>query len=101
MTPDFNPYLPIFQRSAAYTNALEEKPLTAKALTSLVGWALGDILAQVSVGHEEYVYRPSSDVVLFSSDGETQHTVTRMKSETRDIIRDIFIRRAQWSNTRL
>jgi len=32
---------------AAYNNALDKNPLTAKALTSLVGWALGDLLAQV------------------------------------------------------
>lgn len=32
---------------AAYTKALDESPLTAKACTSLVGWALGDLLAQV------------------------------------------------------
>ena len=32
---------------AAYNEQLDKNPLTAKALTSLVGWALGDILAQV------------------------------------------------------
>ena len=32
---------------AAYNEALDKKPLTAKAFTSLVGWALGDLLAQV------------------------------------------------------
>jgi len=32
---------------AAYNKALDESPLTAKACTSLVGWALGDLLAQV------------------------------------------------------
>jgi hypothetical protein len=32
---------------AAYNEALDTNPLTAKALTSLVGWALGDFLAQV------------------------------------------------------
>jgi hypothetical protein len=31
----------------AYNKALDESPLTAKAFTSLVGWALGDVLAQV------------------------------------------------------
>ena len=34
---------------AAYNKALDESPLTAKALTSLVGWALGDLLAQVRI----------------------------------------------------
>ncbi|GMH50759.1 hypothetical protein TrLO_g9579 [Triparma laevis f. longispina] len=34
---------------AAYTNALEEKPLITKAMTSLVGWALGDFLAQTFI----------------------------------------------------
>lgn len=33
---------------AAYNDALDKNPLTAKACTSLVGWALGDFLAQVS-----------------------------------------------------
>jgi hypothetical protein len=33
---------------AAYNDALDKKPLVTKALTSLVGWALGDLLAQVS-----------------------------------------------------
>ena len=32
---------------AAYNEALDKKPLITKALTSLVGWALGDVLAQV------------------------------------------------------
>lgn len=32
---------------AAYNEALDKNPLTTKALTSLVGWALGDFLAQV------------------------------------------------------
>jgi len=32
---------------AAYNDALDNKPLITKAMTSLVGWALGDFLAQV------------------------------------------------------
>jgi hypothetical protein len=32
---------------AAYNDALDKNPLIAKACTSLVGWALGDLLAQV------------------------------------------------------
>lgn len=32
---------------AAYNDALDRKPLLTKAMTSLVGWALGDVLAQV------------------------------------------------------
>ena len=32
---------------AAYNEALDKNPLTAKAFTSLVGWFLGDLLAQV------------------------------------------------------
>lgn len=32
---------------AAYNDALDKKPLITKAFTSLVGWALGDVLAQV------------------------------------------------------
>jgi hypothetical protein len=31
----------------SYNNALDTNPLTAKAMTSLAGWALGDLLAQV------------------------------------------------------
>jgi len=34
---------------AAYNDALDKKPLITKALTSLVGWALGDVLAQVFI----------------------------------------------------
>lgn len=36
---------------AAYNDALDKAPLTAKACTSLVGWALGDFLAQVRAVH--------------------------------------------------
>ena len=32
---------------AAYNEALDKQPLITKAMTSLVGWALGDLLAQV------------------------------------------------------
>lgn len=32
---------------AAYNDSLDKSPLTTKAFTSLVGWALGDVLAQV------------------------------------------------------
>lgn len=32
----------------AYSEALDKSPITTKALTSLVGWFLGDLLAQVS-----------------------------------------------------
>lgn len=35
---------------AAYNEALDKKPLLTKAMTSLVGWALGDLLAQVCGG---------------------------------------------------
>ena len=31
----------------AYSDALDKNPITMKALTSLVGWFLGDLLAQV------------------------------------------------------
>ena len=33
----------------AYSDALDKKPITMKAITSLVGWFLGDLLAQVSI----------------------------------------------------
>ena len=32
---------------AAYNDALDNKPLLTKSMTSLVGWALGDMLTQV------------------------------------------------------
>ncbi|GAX13901.1 peroxisomal membrane protein 2 [Fistulifera solaris] len=34
---------------AAYNEALDKKPLITKAMTSLVGWALGDLLAQIFI----------------------------------------------------
>jgi len=33
-----------------YNDSLDDNPLTTKALTSLVGWALGDLLAQTFIG---------------------------------------------------
>lgn len=44
---------------AAYNEALDKNPLTAKAFTSLVGWALGDFLAQVCC-EKLYWYRTTS-----------------------------------------
>jgi hypothetical protein len=41
---------------AAYNDALDKKPLITKAMTSLVGWALGDLLAQVSWRWTGFVY---------------------------------------------
>ena len=35
---------------AAYNKALDDKPLITKAMTSLVGWCLGDLLAQLFLG---------------------------------------------------
>merc|ERR1719356_153661 len=34
---------------AAYNESLDKNPLTTKAFTSLVGWALGDLLAQIFI----------------------------------------------------
>lgn len=34
---------------ASYNKALDDSPLTAKACTSLVGWGLGDVLAQIFI----------------------------------------------------
>lgn len=34
---------------AAYNDALDSKPLITKSMTSLVGWALGDLLAQIFI----------------------------------------------------
>ncbi|XP_077568099.1 PXMP2/4 family protein 4-like [Stigmatopora nigra] len=45
---------------AAYNSALDKNPLTAKACTSLVGWALGDFLAQVFITKE-----PTFDMARF------------------------------------
>eukprot|EP00531_Pseudo-nitzschia_arenysensis_P008149 CAMPEP_0116126684 /NCGR_PEP_ID=MMETSP0329-20121206/6458_1 /TAXON_ID=697910 /ORGANISM="Pseudo-nitzschia arenysensis, Strain B593" /LENGTH=236 /DNA_ID=CAMNT_0003620773 /DNA_START=148 /DNA_END=858 /DNA_ORIENTATION=+ len=39
---------------AAYNRALDESPLTAKACTSLVGWALGDLLAQIFISTDPF-----------------------------------------------
>ena len=39
----------------AYSDALDKNPITMKALTSLVGWFLGDLLAQVSAGEYDGV----------------------------------------------
>lgn len=41
---------------AAYNQALDDKPLITKAMTSLVGWALGDLLAQVGRVNENLAY---------------------------------------------
>lgn len=38
----------------AYNNALDDKPLLTKSLTSLVGWALGDALAQIFIGSDPF-----------------------------------------------
>jgi len=38
--------IPGFQ---AYSDALDKNPVAVKALTSLVGWLLGDLIAQVSL----------------------------------------------------
>lgn len=35
---------------AAYNDALDKKPLITKSMTSLVGWALGDLIAQKFIG---------------------------------------------------
>ena len=58
---------------AAYNKALDDSPLTAKAFTSLVGWALGDILAQVrmlmtspSACHVGCAFGRCSSTILFS-----------------------------------
>jgi hypothetical protein len=40
---------------AAYEKALDDKPLITKAMTSLVGWALGDLIAQVGAASTSLV----------------------------------------------
>ena len=42
----------------AYSEALDKKPITMKALTSLVGWFLGDLLAQVSLNSVDTQHMP-------------------------------------------
>jgi len=39
---------------AAYNEALDKKPIITKALTSLVGWGLGDALAQIFIGSDPF-----------------------------------------------
>jgi hypothetical protein len=41
---------------AAYNRALDDKPLITKAMTSLVGWGLGDFLAQVRSRYQQWVF---------------------------------------------
>jgi hypothetical protein len=48
---------------AAYNDALDKKPLITKAMTSLVGWALGDLLAQVRMS---CVCNPSIFLLVFA-----------------------------------
>jgi hypothetical protein len=52
---------------AAYNEALDKNPLPTKALTSLVGWALGDILAQVR-GMEDQ----NLDKIIWTDMNDTQ-----------------------------
>jgi hypothetical protein len=52
---------------AAYNEALDKSPLTAKACTSLVGWALGDLLAQVGFVCKKYRTNFQSTSVDYAS----------------------------------
>ena len=52
---------------AAYNDALDNKPLITKAMTSLVGWALGDFLAQVRTTPISYIGRDESCCWLSNS----------------------------------
>jgi hypothetical protein len=51
---------------AAYNEALDKSPLTAKACTSLVGWALGDLLSQVCFVRPRYGTNSQSSADSFS-----------------------------------
>lgn len=53
---------------AAYNDALDSHPLTAKACTSLVGWALGDFLAQVRI--------QAPSVLLYNASGAQTNALT-------------------------
>ena len=50
---------------ASYNKALDTSPLTAKACTSLVGWALGDVLAQVSEDFQRLYYCSTTVVPIY------------------------------------
>jgi len=50
---------------AAYNDALEKTPLTAKAFTSLVGWALGDALAQIFITGGAFDYKRLATLSAF------------------------------------
>ena len=68
---------PLFRRDASvvrggavpgwesYNKALDDKPLITKAMTSLVGWALGDLLAQVGAGSQALFSRSHLLSALF------------------------------------
>ena len=47
---------------AAYNDALEKTPITAKACTSAVGFFLGDLLAQVSIISRLCIYVPNEEI---------------------------------------
>jgi hypothetical protein len=46
----------------AYGDALDKNPITMKALTSLVGWLLGDLLAQVWLPRHFFLWLLQFDV---------------------------------------
>jgi len=50
---------------AAYNQALDDRPLLTKALTSLVGWALGDALAQIFIGSDPFNMKRFVTLSLF------------------------------------
>jgi len=49
----------------AYSNALDEKPILMKALTSLVGWFLGDLLAQLFIAGGPVDYKRLATLSFF------------------------------------
>jgi protein Mpv17 len=49
----------------AYSDALDKNPITMKALTSLVGWFLGDLLAQVFIAGGPVDYKRLATLSFF------------------------------------
>ena len=57
----------------AYSDALDKNPITMKALTSLVGWFLGDLLAQVRGGPVDWKRLATLSFFGFAYHGPSGH----------------------------
>lgn len=56
LSPHFRDHTTVLPGLRAYSNALDKNPVAVKALTSLVGWLLGDLIAQVSLNMKQLHY---------------------------------------------